>query len=368
MGVPFLDLKKQYQSIKDEVNANIQQVMDSGRFVLGENVKSFEKEFASFCGREYAVGVANGTDALRLALLACEIGKGDEVITVPDTFIATTEAISQSGAKIVFVDVNLSTYNIDVSQIERAINKRTRAIVPVHLFGQPADMDSIIKIAKKYNLKVIEDACQAHGAEYKSKKAGSIGDAGCFSFYPAKNLGAFGDGGMVVTNDEEIAQKIKMLRDHGKIKKYEHLIEGYNSRLDEIQAGILRVKLKRLNAWNNLRRKNASIYNELLKDIEEVITPFEDEYVRHIYHLYVIRTKKRNELQEYLKFREIGTGLHYPIPLHLQKAYKYLGYKEGDFPAAEKVAREGLSLPMFPELREEQIKEVVFRIKEFFTK
>jgi len=368
MEVPFLDLKKQYQSIKDEVNAGVQQVMDSGRFVLGENVKSFEKEFAGFCGTDYTVGVANGTDALRLALLACGIGKRDEVVTVPDTFIATTEAISQTGAKIVFVDVNLSTYNIDVSQIEGAINERTRAVLPVHLFGQPADMDSIIKIAKEHNLRVIEDACQAHGAEYKGKKAGSIGDTGCFSFYPSKNLGAFGDGGMVVTNDEEIAQKVKMLRDHGQIKKYEHLVEGYNSRLDEIQAAILRVKLKKLNEWNNLRRKNASIYNELLKDVDEVITPFEAEYAKHIYSLYVIRTKKRDELQEYLKSKGIGTGLHYPIALHLQKAYKYLRYKEGDFPAAEKVAKEGLSLPMFPELTEEQIEKVVREIKAFFTK
>jgi len=368
MEVPFLDLKKQYQSIKDEVNVSIQQVMDSGRFALGENVKSFEKEFASFCGAEYAVGVANGTDALHLALLACGIGKGDEVITAPDTFIATTEAISQTGARIVFVDVNLSTYNIDVSQIEKAINKKTKAILPVHLFGQPADMNPIVKIARKYNLKVIEDACQAHGAEYKSKKAGSIGDAGCFSFYPSKNLGAFGDGGIMVTNNKEIAQKVKMLRDHGQIKKYEHLVEGYNSRLDEIQAGILRVKLKRLNAWNNLRRGNASIYNELLKNIDEIITPFEAEYVRHIYYLYVIRTKKRDKLQEYLKSKGIGTGLHYPIPLHLQKAYKYLGYKEGDFPIAEKVAREGLSLPMFPELTEEQIEKVAREIKAFFAR
>ena len=368
MEVPFLDLKKQYQSIKDEVNVNVQQVMDSGRFVLGENVRSFEKEFASFCGTEYAVGMANGTDALCLALLACGIEKGDEVITVPDTFIATTEAISQTGAKIVFVDVNLSTYNIDVSQIEGAINERTRAILPVHLFGQPADMDPILGIARKHNLKVIEDACQAHGAEYKGKKAGSIGNVGCFSFYPSKNLGAFGDGGMVVTNDVEIAQKVKMFRDHGQIKKYKHLVEGYNSRLDEIQAAILRIKLKKLNEWNSLRRRNALIYNELLKDVDEVTPPFEVEYARHVYYLYVIRTKKRDKLREYLKSKGVGTGLHYPIPLHLQKAYEYLGYKEGNFPVTEKCAKEILSLPMFPELTEEQIEKVVREIKAFFTK
>ena len=368
MKVPFLELRQQYRSIKDEVNAGVQQVMDSCRFVLGENVNSFEKEFASFCGTEYAVGVANGTDALCLALLACGIGKGDEVITVPNTFIATTEAISQTGAEIVFLDVDPQTYNIDVSQIEEEINERTRAILPVHLFGQSADMNPIMKIARKYNLKVIEDACQAHGAEYKGKKVGSIGDAGCFSFYPSKNLGAFGDGGMVVSNGNEIAQKIKMLRDHGQIKKYEHLVEGYNSRLDEIQAAILRVKLKRLDEQNKLRRKNASIYNELLKDVDGVVTPFEAEYGKHVYHLYVIRIDRRDELQEYLKSKGIGTGLHYPIPLHLQKAYEYLGYKEGDFPVAEECTKQILSLPMFPELTQEEIEKVVSEIKTFLTR
>jgi dTDP-4-amino-4,6-dideoxygalactose transaminase len=368
MGVPFFDSKQHYRLIKDEVDVHVQRVMDSCRFVLGENVKCFEREFASFCGTEDAVGVANGTDALHLALLACGIGKGNEVITVPNTFIATTEAISQTGAKIVFVDIDPQIYNIDVSQIEEKINGRTKAILPVHLFGQPADMDSITKIAKKYNLKVIEDACQAHGAEYKGKKSGSIGDAACFSFYPSKNLAAFGDGGMVVTDGNKIAQKIKMLRDHGQMKKYEHLVEGYNSRLDEIQAAILRVKLKRLDERNKLRRKNASIYDELLKDVDGVITPFEAEYAKHVYHLYVIRTEKRDELQEYLKSEGIGTGLHYPIPLHLQKAYEYLGYKEGDFPVAEKCAKQILSLPMFPELTREQIEKVVSEIKTFFAR
>jgi len=368
MGVPFFDSNEQYQSIKGEVNTNVQRVMDSCRFVLGENVNSFEKEFASFCGTEYAAGVANGTDGLRLALLACGVGKGDEVITVPHTFIATTEAISQTGAKIVFVDIDPQIYNIDVSQIEEKTNRRTKAILPVHLFGQPADMDSVTMIAKKYNLKVIEDACQAHGAEYKGKKAGSIGDAGCFSFYPSKNLAACGDGGMVVTDGNKIAQKIKMLRDHGQMKKYEHLVEGYNSRLDEIQAAILRVKLKRLDEQNKLRRKNASIYNQLLEDVDEVVTPFEAEYGKHVYHLYVIRTDRRDELQEYLKSKGIGTGLHYPMPLHLQKAYEYLGYKEGDFPVAEECAKQILSLPMFPELTQEEIEKVVSEIKTFLTR
>jgi dTDP-4-amino-4,6-dideoxygalactose transaminase len=367
MKVPFLDLRQQYWSIKDEVSAGVQQVMDSCRFVLGENVNSFEKEFASFCGTEYAVGVANGTDALRLALLACGIGKGDEVITAPNTFIATTEAISQTGAKIVFVDINSSTYNIDVFRIEGAINEKTKAIVPVHLFGQPADMNPIMKIARKYNLKVIEDACQAHGAEYKGKKVGSIGDAGCFSFYPSKNLAAFGDGGLVVSNGNKIAYKMKMLRDHGQIKKYEHLLEGYNSRLDEMQAAILRVKLKRLDEWNKLRRKNASIYNDLLEDVDEVVMPSEAEYAKHVYHLYVIRTHRRDELQDWLKSKGVGTGLHYPIPVHLQKAYEYLGYKEGDFPVTEDCAKQILSLPMFPELTQKEIEKVVTEIKRFFA-
>ncbi len=368
MGVPFFDSKQHYRLIKDEVDAHVQRVMDSCRFVLGKNVKCFEREFASFCGTEYAVGVANGTDALRLALLACGVGKGNEVITVPNTFIATTEAISQNGAKIVFVDIDPQIYNIDVSQIEEKINRRTKAILPVHLFGQPADIDPVMMIAKKYNLKGIEDACQAHGAEYKGKKTGSIGDAGCFSFYPSKNLAAFGDGGMVVTDGNKIAQKIKMLRDHGQIKKYEHSVEGYNSRLDEIQAAILRVKLKSLDEQNKLRRKNAWIYNELLKDVDEVITPIETEYARHVYHLYVIRTGKRDELQEYLKSKGISTGLHYPIPLHLQKAYKYLQYREGDFPVAEKCAKQILSLPMFPELTREQIEKIASGIKRFFAR
>jgi dTDP-4-amino-4,6-dideoxygalactose transaminase len=368
MGVPFFDLKRQYHSIKNELDATIQQVMDSCRFVLGEKVISFEKEFASFCGTDLAVGVANGTDALRLALLACGIGKEDEVITVPNTFIATTEAISQTGAKIAFVDIDPQMYNTNVSQIEEKINERTRAIVPVHLFGQPSDMDPIMEIARKYNLKVIEDACQAHGGEYKGKKAGSIGDAGCFSFYPSKNLGAYGDGGILVTNDKEIAQRVKMLRDHGQMKKYEYLVEGYNSRLDEIQAAILRVKVNKLNEWNSLRRRNASIYNELSKDVDELITPFEAEYVKHVYHLYVIRTEKRDELQKWLTSKGIGTGLHYPVPLHLQEAYQYLGYRKGDFPKAEECAKQILSLPMFPELTGEEIEKVVSEIKAFFAR
>jgi len=368
MGVPFFDLKRQHHSIKDELDAVVQQVMDSCRFVLGEKVISFEKEFATFCGTDFAVGVANGTDALRLALLTCGIGKGDEVITVPSTFIGTTESISQAGAKIVFVDIDPQTHNINVSQIEEKINERTRAILPVHLFGQPSDMDPIMNLAKKYNLKVVEDACQAHGAEYKGREAGSIGDAGCFSFYPSKNLGAFGDGGMLVTSDEEVAQKVRMFRDHGQIKKYEHSVEGANSRLDEIQAAILKVKLRMLDEWNRLRRRSASVYDDLLQDVNEVVRPLEAECAKHVYHLYVIRTHKRDELQEWLTLQGIGTGLHYPVPLHLQEAYRYLGYREGDFPVAEECAKEILSLPMFPELTEEEITKVASEIRTFFVR
>lgn len=366
MEVPFFDLKRQYHSVKKELDSAIHQVIDSSRFVLGQQVKSFEKEFAGFCGTDCAIGVANGTDALRLTLLACGIRSRDEVITAPNTFIATTEAISQVGAKVVFVDIDAQTYNISASKIEEKVNGRTRAIVPVHLFGQPADMDPIMKMARKYNLKIIEDCCQAHGAQYKGRKVGSIGDAGCFSFYPSKNLGAFGDGGIAVTNDEKIAQRIRMFRDHGQLKKYEHLLEGTNSRLDEIQASILRVKLKRLKKWNELRQRHASAYNALLNNVEEVVTPLKVQYAHHVYHLYVIMTGRRDELRQWLASKSIGTGIHYPVPLHLQKAYKYLGYGQGDFPRVEECAKRALSLPMFPELTRKEVERVAFEIKAFF--
>ena len=276
--IPFVDLKAQYDSIKDEIDEAIQKVLDSTSFIMGEELERFEEEFALFCNTKYAIGVANGSDALILALRVCDINKGDEVITVPNTFIATTEAITHVGGKIIFVDINPKTYTIDVSKTEEKISNKTRAIIPVHLYGQPADMDPIMELAKKYNLKVIEDAAQAHGAEYKGKKVGSIGDAGCFSFYPGKNLGAYGDAGMITTNNEEIAEKVKLLRNHGRTtKKYEHEIEGYSSRLDNLQAAILRVKLKYLNQWNGMRRKNARKYNELLNNIDVIITPYEAE-------------------------------------------------------------------------------------------
>lgn len=366
--IPFVDLKAQYDSIKDEIDEAIQKVLNNTSFIMGEELKKFEVEFARFCDVKYAIGVANGSDALILALRACGIGKGDEVITVPHTFISTAEAISNVGGKVVFVDIEPKTYTIDVSKIEEKINKRTKAIIPVHLYGQPADMDPIIRLAEKYNLRIIEDAAQAHGAEYKEKKVGSIGDVACFSFYPGKNLGAYGDAGILVTDKEEIAEKIKLLRNHGRItKKYEHEIEGYSSRLDNLQAAILKVKLRHLNKWNESRRKNAKKYNELLNNIGGIITPYEADYAKHVYHLYVIRTEKeeRDKLREELKSKGIAIGIHYPIPLHLQPAYSYLGYKEGDFPITEKASKEILSLPMFAELGDEQIEEIVEIIKNY---
>jgi len=363
MNVPFVDLKRQYDSIKDEVNTKINEVLQNTHFILGENSDAFEKEFANYCGVKYGVGVASGSDALTLNLKALGVNKGDEVITVPNTFIATVDAISRNGAKPVFVDIDPETYNIDVAEIEEKITDKTKAIIPVHLYGQPADMDEIIKIAKKYDLKIIEDACQAHGAEYKGKKVGSLSDVGCFSFYPAKNLGAYGDGGMVVTNNEQIAERIKMLRNYGQSKKYYHDFIGYNSRLDEIQAAVLRVKLRYLDEWNDKRREHAKLYNDLLENVSGIETPTEKEFVKHVYHLYVIRCKNRNELQNYLSSKGVSTGIHYPIPVHLQKAYKHLEYKEGDFPITEKYAKEILSLPMFPELTDEEIEVVVGLIR-----
>ena len=367
--IPFVDLKVQYDSIKDEIDEAIQKVLNNTSFIMGEELKKFEEEFARFCNVKYAIGVANGSDALILALRACEIGEGDEVITVPHTFIATTEAISNVGGKVVFVDIDPKTYTIDIAKIEEKINERTKAIIPVHLYGQPADMDPIMKLAKKYNLKVIEDAAQAHGAEYKGKKVGSIGDVACFSFYPGKNLGAYGDAGMVVTNNEEIAEKVKLLRNHGRItKKYEHDIEGYSSRLDNLQAAILRVKLRHLNKWNESRRENAKKYNKLLNNIGGITTPYEANYAKHVYHLYVIGVEKegRDKLREELKSKGIATGIHYPIPLHLQPAYNYLGYKRGDFPITEKASQEIISLPMFAELSDEQIEEIVKIIRNYY--
>jgi len=359
MNVPFVKLKEQYISIKDEIDAAIKSVVDNTSFILGSNVEEFEKNFAKFCGAKYAVGVNSGTAALYLALLAHGIGRNDEIITAPNSFFATAGAISQTGARPVFVDINESTYNIDASKIEKAITNKTKAIIPVHLYGQTADMDAIKKIAEKHNLIVIEDCCQAHGAEYNGKRA-PVGDVGCFSFHPAKNLGAFGEAGAVVTNNEEIANKIKLLRAHGESPKNTHSSIGYNFRMEGLQGAILNAKLKHLDEWNKARRKNAKLYDELLSS---VITPKDN--LGHVYHLYVIRHKEREGLQKYLNSKGIMTGMHYPVPIHLQPAYAHFGYKEGDFPVAEKCAKEILSLPMCPELSEEEIIYVANKIKEF---
>jgi dTDP-4-amino-4,6-dideoxygalactose transaminase len=402
MQVPFLDLKAQYRQIENEVVPLVTESMANGAFIGGDHVTGFEKEFAEFCQSEFCVGVGSGTDALRFALMACGIESGDEVITVPNTFIATTEAISQVGATPVFVDVLPDTFTMDPEKLEefleqkcfldqstnqrinqltkqrinestnqpisQSINRPVRAIIPVHLYGQPADMDKILQIAKRYNLIVIEDACQAHGAKYKVQAAGSIGKAGCFSFYPGKNLGAFGEAGAVVTQDEKIADKMRMVRDHGQQKKYHHQIEGYNGRLDAIQAGVLRIKLKRLKDWNIARREKAAYYSELLKEISGIQIPFEANFATSVYHLYVILVDNRDRLQKFLSKKGVGTGLHYPLPLHLQKAYSHFGYKKGDFPVAEQAAERLLSLPMFPELTNQQIDYVVKSIKEFVSK
>lgn len=363
MKVPFLDLGIQYRSIKKEIDQALQQVLDKTAFAGGPFVTQFEEEFAAFCGARYAVGVGSGTDALWLSLLALGIGKGDEVITVPDTFIATAEAITYTGATPVFVDVDENTHNMDPALLKAVITPKTKAIIPVHLFGQPADMDPIMAIARESGLYVIEDACQAHGALYKGKRAGSLGDAGCFSFYPGKNLGAYGEAGAVVTDRQDVTDKMRMFRDHGQAKKYYHTTVGWNARMDGFQGAVLSVKLKHLEAWNDGRRRNAELYNELLKDIKGIALPYEAEYARHVYHVYAIRVQKRDDLIRTLAEKGIGSGIHYPIPLHLQDAYRYLGYRKGDFPIAERSAAKFVSLPMFPELTKEQIRQVADEVR-----
>jgi dTDP-4-amino-4,6-dideoxygalactose transaminase len=367
MKVPFLDLGAQYESIKAEIDAAISDVIDRRAFSGGPFVEAFEREFAAFCKTEFAVGVANGTEALWLALLAVGIKPGDEVITVPNTFIATAEAIAFCGAKPVFVDVDEQTYNMDPSRLERALTLRTAAIIPVHLYGQMADMDPIMEFAERHGLYVIEDACQAHGAEYKGKKAGSIGHLGCFSFYPGKNLGAYGEAGAVVTGNPQWAADIRMIRDHGQRKKYHHDMVGWNARMDGIQGAVLSVKLKRLAHWNEQRRKNAALYSELLKDVPDVIVPFTAPERSHVYHIYTIRNSRREALRDHLAAGSIETGIHYPIPLHRQPAE---GVYEPDshFPVVETCAAQILSLPMYPELSERQIGYVAEQIGEFCRK
>jgi dTDP-4-amino-4,6-dideoxygalactose transaminase len=388
--IPFLDLVTPHQELEPELIAVVQKAFSNAGFIGGPMVEGFEREFAAFCDAKYCVGVNSGTDALRFAFMAAGVEPGDIIITVPHTFIATTEAISQAGAKIAFVDIDDQSYTMDPKELEKYIEQRCAfdsktgrlveresrhrvvGIVPVHLYGQTADMDPILELGAKYKLWVIEDACQAHGAEYFSKKenkwkrAGTMGLAAAFSFYPGKNLGACGEAGATTTNDEALAQRMKMIRDHGQAKKYYHDIEGYNGRLDAIQAGWLSVKLPHLRNWNESRRNLAHRYHELLAEAgSAVVTPVEAPWTRGVYHLYVVRVQDREGLLACLGEAGIGAGIHYPIPLHLQKAYKHLNYKHGDFPVTERVASEIVSLPMYPQLREAQIHEVAKKVKEF---
>jgi dTDP-4-amino-4,6-dideoxygalactose transaminase len=365
MQVNFVDLKAQYLTIKPEIDRAIEGVITNTAFVLGKAVEEFEKKFASYCETKHCLGVNSGTSALIMTLQALGIGEGDEVITTPNTFIATAEAISQVGAKPVFVDIQENSYNIDPTKLEKAITQKTKAIIPVHLYGQTADMDPILKVAEKNKIPVIEDACQSHGALYNGKKAGSLALAGCFSFYPGKNLGAYGEGGAVTTNSDEIAQKIKMLRDHGSAKKFYHEYIGNNCRLEGIQGAVLSVKLNHLDDWNEKRKNNADLYRKYLKGTG-VVTPEEMPYAKHVYHVFCIRVKEREKLIDFLKQKGIFTNIHYPIPIHLQNAYGFLGYKKGSFPVTERVVDEILSLPMFAELTEEQIKYTADSIKEFY--
>jgi len=380
--IPFLDLITPHTELEEELTAVFRQALTSGGFIGGPLVANFERDFADFSNSKYCIGVSSGTDALRFAVMAAGVQKGDIVITVPNTFIATTEAITQANALPDFVDIDERTYNMDPEKLQeyletqcdmdkktgrpvkRATGQPVTAVIPVHLYGQTADMDPILEMAERYGLMVIEDACQAHGAGYLSKRrghwrtAGSMGHAAAFSFYPGKNLGACGEGGAVTTDDEKIAQKIRILRDHGQSSKYFHEVEGYNGRLDALQAGFLGIKLRYLARWNENRRQNADRYNRLLKNIDGLRTPFEPSWVKSVYHLYVIRVEKRDERQRFLADNHIATGLHYPLPIHLQKAYAYLGHRVGDYPISERVASEILSLPMYPGLTEDQQERV----------
>src|ERR1700722_2329615 len=362
--VPFVDLAAQYHTIAAEINEATSRVIREADFILGREVTLFEEEFAAFCEAKYAVGLDSGTSALELALRAYDIGPGDEVITAANTFIATALAISHAGAKPVLVDVDPLTYTIDVREIRRAVTRRTKAILPVHLYGHPAHMDAIRQLAEEFGLVVIEDACQAHGARYKGKRAGSLGHAAAFSFYPGKNLGAYGDGGIVVTNDREVAKRLEMLRNYGQKEKYHHLFRGFNRRLDTLQAAILRVKLKYLEKGNPPRRSNAKFYHDFLEGTD-VVTPAETPEVESVWHLYVIRSEHRDMLRERLVSEGISASIHYPVPIHLQPAYEDLGYKRGDFPVTEGLAARILSLPMYAELTSEQVQLAAVTIREF---
>ncbi len=361
MKIPLCDLKAQYQSIQGEIDDAIKGVISKTSFIQGEDVRLLEREFAAFCLAKHGVAVASGTDALHLALLSMGVGPDDEVITSTHTFTATASAVCHCGAKPVLVDIDPRTYNIDPAKIEERITPRTKVIMPVHLYGQPADMDPILAVAAKHGLAVLEDACQAHGAEYRGKKVGSLGAAACYSFYPGKNLGAYGDAGMIVTGDEGLAKWCTMMADHGRTEKYSHDHVGYGKRMDTLQAAILRAKLRHLEAWTEARRGIAAQYNRKLAGIVE--TPYEPEWARAVYHLYVVRVPERDRVLGRLKEAGIGAGIHYPIPLHLQPAYRELGYSRGDFPQTEQAADSILSLPIFPEMTEEQVDYVVEQLK-----
>jgi dTDP-4-amino-4,6-dideoxygalactose transaminase len=364
MQIPFVDLKKQYEGIREEVLVEIAKALDGMQLFLGPNVQAFDDEFARYCGAEFGIGVGSGTEALHLALQACDVGRGDEVITVSNTFFATVEAIALTGARPVFVDIDPETFNMDASQIERCITEKTRAILPVHLYGHPADMDPIMELARAHGLKVIEDACQAHGAEYRGRRAGSMGDVGCFSFYYGKNLGAYGEAGMVVTSDHEVAHRCRMLRNHGQGVRYYHSLMGVNGRLDEVQAAVLRVKLPHLDEWNDKRRTLAVEYGRGLPS--SVMKPGEMAWAKHVYHLYVIKTPERDRLRSYLESRGVASGIHYPVPIHLQDAYRsYCGGNAVSLPVTEEVTAEILSLPIYPELTIEQLDHVCSCIRDF---
>jgi dTDP-4-amino-4,6-dideoxygalactose transaminase len=362
--VPFLDLKSHHRPLLDEITIAVREVIDSSAFAGGPFVASFEEDFAAYCGSRFAVGVGSGTDALWFALLALGVGPGDEVITVPNSFMATAEAITYTGARPVFVDVDDRTYTLDPARLKEALTARTKAIIPVHLFGQPADMDPIIEFARDHGLLVVEDAAQAHGAEYKGRRVGTLADAACFSFYPGKNLGALGEAGAVVTASAELQEKIRILRDHGQVRKYHHEMVGWNGRMDGIQAAVLSVKLRRLEAGNQLRRSHARQYDAAFEGLEEIKLPFASPLVRHVYHIYAIRVSNRDMVMGRLTDRGIGCGVHYPVPIHLQGAYRSLGYARGAFPIAEHCSAEFVSLPMFPELTTAQLETVIQSVRE----
>lgn len=378
MHIPLVDLKAQYKNIKEEIDIAISRILEKTNFIMGKEIEEFESLFAKFIGTEYAIGVSSGTDAIHLSLKVLGVKKGDEVILPAHTFTATAEPIVWLEAKPVFLEIDENTYNIDPKLIERKITKKTKVIIPVHIYGHPADMSKIMEIAKKYNLYVLEDAAQAHGAQIiitqssnnpitQWRKVGSIGDLGIFSFYPGKNLGAFGDAGMVVTNNKRIADKVKLLRNHGRLEKYSHKVVGFGDRLDTLQAAILLTKLKHLKKWNRNRRQKVATYRKYLQGIKNIHLPIEAAWAKSVYHLFVIRVEEREKLKDTLKIKGIETGIHYPIPLHLQPAYRYLGYKKGDFPTTERISESILSLPLYPEMSEKHISYISQCIRDFYS-